>query len=31
MATVTRRTLTFTTAPIFNNFSRMVPQVAFAN
>ena len=31
MAMVTRRTLTRTHAPIFNNFKRIVPQVALAN
>ncbi len=31
MAIVTRRTLTRTSAPIFSSFSRMVPQVAWAN
>ena len=31
MATVTRRTLSLTRAPIFSNFRRMVPQVARAN
>ncbi len=31
MATATRRTLIFTSAPIFNSFSRIVPQVASAN
>jgi hypothetical protein len=30
-ATLMRRTLTVTTAPIFKSFSRMVPAVAFAS
>ena len=31
MATVTRRTLSLTKAPIFSSLSRIVPQVARAN
>jgi len=31
MAILMRRTLTRTRAPIFNSFSRIVPQVALAN
>jgi hypothetical protein len=31
MATVTRRTLSLTKAPIFSNLRRIVPQLARAN